>query len=83
MTSVTRASLAYICTQVSLSLTSLVLALASTHLSKVRFSLTSTNVFSRSDSETDTKTFYNSILDLLEDPEEQEEVKDLLCWWDK
>ncbi|KAH6887773.1 hypothetical protein BKA70DRAFT_1122102, partial [Coprinopsis sp. MPI-PUGE-AT-0042] len=65
MTSVTRASLAYICTQV------------------VRFSLTSASIFSRSDSETDSETFYNSVLDLLEDPEEQEEVKDLLTWWDK
>ncbi|KAH6916530.1 hypothetical protein BKA70DRAFT_1419434 [Coprinopsis sp. MPI-PUGE-AT-0042] len=64
MTSVTRASLAYIGTQ-------------------VRFSLTSTPIFSRSDSETDSETFYNSVLDLLEDPEEQDEVQELLSWWNK
>ncbi|KAH6897814.1 hypothetical protein BKA70DRAFT_1116106 [Coprinopsis sp. MPI-PUGE-AT-0042] len=64
MTSMTRASLAYICTQ-------------------VQFSLTSASIFSCSDAETDSETFYNSVLDLLEDPEEQEEVKDLLSWWDK
>ncbi|KAH6888289.1 hypothetical protein BKA70DRAFT_1121574 [Coprinopsis sp. MPI-PUGE-AT-0042] len=64
MTSVTRASLAYISTQ-------------------VRFALTSTSIFSRADTETDSETFYNSVLDLLEDPEEQEEVRDLLSWWNK
>ncbi|KAH6876507.1 hypothetical protein BKA70DRAFT_1370095 [Coprinopsis sp. MPI-PUGE-AT-0042] len=64
MTAVTRASLAYISTQ-------------------VRFSLTSTAIFSRSDVETDSETFYNSVLDLLEDPEEQEEVQELLAWWNK
>ncbi|KAH6907544.1 hypothetical protein BKA70DRAFT_1427919 [Coprinopsis sp. MPI-PUGE-AT-0042] len=50
---------------------------------QVRFSLTSASIFSCSDSETDSETFYNSILDLLKDPEEQEEAKDLLIWWDK
>ncbi|KAH6908042.1 hypothetical protein BKA70DRAFT_1104179 [Coprinopsis sp. MPI-PUGE-AT-0042] len=64
MTSVTRASLAYISTQ-------------------VRFALTSASIFSRADTETDSETFYNSILDLLEDPEEQDEVNDLLGWWNK
>ncbi|KAH6883712.1 hypothetical protein BKA70DRAFT_1446712 [Coprinopsis sp. MPI-PUGE-AT-0042] len=64
MTSVTRASLAYISTQ-------------------VRFALTSTSIFSRADTETDSETFYNSVLDLLEDPEEQDEVCDLLGWWNK
>ncbi|KAH6893897.1 hypothetical protein BKA70DRAFT_1118179 [Coprinopsis sp. MPI-PUGE-AT-0042] len=64
MTSVTRASLAYISTQ-------------------VRFALTSASIFSRADTETDSETFYNSVLDLLEDPEEQDEVQDLLGWWNK
>ncbi|KAH6894924.1 hypothetical protein BKA70DRAFT_1439093 [Coprinopsis sp. MPI-PUGE-AT-0042] len=64
MTSVTRASLAYISTQ-------------------VRFALTSASIFSRTDTETDSETFYNSVLDLLEDPEEQDEVQDLLGWWNK
>ncbi|KAH6914628.1 hypothetical protein BKA70DRAFT_1382966 [Coprinopsis sp. MPI-PUGE-AT-0042] len=64
MTAVTRASLAYIATQ-------------------VRFSLSSASIFSRSDSETDSETFYHSVLDLLEDPEEQHEVKELLSWWNQ
>ncbi|KAH6879665.1 hypothetical protein BKA70DRAFT_1378294 [Coprinopsis sp. MPI-PUGE-AT-0042] len=64
MTAVTRASLAYIATQ-------------------VRFSLTSASIFSRADSETDSETFYHSVLDLLEDPEEQHEVKELLNWWNQ
>ncbi|KAH6885998.1 hypothetical protein BKA70DRAFT_1123482, partial [Coprinopsis sp. MPI-PUGE-AT-0042] len=51
--------------------------------SKVRFSLTSLPIFLRSDSETDLETFYNSVLDLLKDPEEQDEVQDLLIWWNK
>ncbi|KAH6888935.1 hypothetical protein BKA70DRAFT_1121308, partial [Coprinopsis sp. MPI-PUGE-AT-0042] len=50
---------------------------------QVQFSLTSAAIFSRSDAEADSETFYNSVLDLLKDPEEQEEVKDLLSWWDK
>ncbi|KAG5633240.1 hypothetical protein H0H81_009560, partial [Sphagnurus paluster] len=35
-----------------------------------------------SDMATDSERFYNSILDLFEDTEEQEEVNDLLRWWD-
>jgi hypothetical protein len=32
---------------------------------------------------TDSETFYSSILDVFDDPEEQEEVKDLLSWWNR
>jgi len=32
---------------------------------------------------TDSERFYSSVLDLLEDPEEIEEVEDLLQWWDR
>ena len=32
---------------------------------------------------TDSETFYISILSLLEDPEEKEEVHDLLSWWNR
>jgi hypothetical protein len=38
-------------------------------------------VFSRSDTATDSETFYNTILDLLEDPEEMQEVDNLIAWW--
>jgi hypothetical protein len=30
---------------------------------------------------TDSKNFYHSILDLLEDPDECEEVVELMTWW--
>jgi hypothetical protein len=35
------------------------------------------------DTVTDSERFYNSILDLLEDIDEQEEVRDLLVWWNR
>ena len=35
------------------------------------------------DTVTDSERFYNSILDLLEDPEETKEVDDLLTWWNR
>ncbi|KAH6869707.1 hypothetical protein BKA70DRAFT_1451784 [Coprinopsis sp. MPI-PUGE-AT-0042] len=49
---------------------------------QVRFALTSTATFSRTDTITDSEKFYNSLITLLEDPEEQSEVKMLLRWWD-
>ncbi|KAG2130214.1 hypothetical protein DEU56DRAFT_914838 [Suillus clintonianus] len=48
---------------------------------QVRFALSSSSVFSRTDTTTDSETFYHSLLDLLEDPEECQEVDDLLTWW--
>ncbi|KAH6879661.1 hypothetical protein BKA70DRAFT_1239253 [Coprinopsis sp. MPI-PUGE-AT-0042] len=62
MTKVTKASLAYVATQ-------------------VRFALSSTTIFSRTDEEMDSETFYNSLLEFLKDPEEQEEAEELLDWW--
>ncbi|KAG1875856.1 hypothetical protein C8R48DRAFT_768711 [Suillus tomentosus] len=47
----------------------------------VRFSLSSSSVFSRTDTVTDSENFYHSILDLLEDPYESEEVGELMMWW--
>ncbi|KAH6904935.1 hypothetical protein BKA70DRAFT_1373300 [Coprinopsis sp. MPI-PUGE-AT-0042] len=64
MTSVTKASLCYIATQ-------------------VRFAISSTAVFSRSDTTTDSERFYNSLMTLLEDAEERDEVKRLMAWWDR
>ncbi|KAH6885583.1 hypothetical protein BKA70DRAFT_1444974 [Coprinopsis sp. MPI-PUGE-AT-0042] len=40
------------------------------------------HIFSRSDTITDSERFYNSLISLMEDPEEQAEVKVLLRWWD-
>ncbi|KAH7919091.1 hypothetical protein BV22DRAFT_1023570, partial [Leucogyrophana mollusca] len=48
---------------------------------QVRFSLTSSPVFSRTDTVTDSEKFYSSILDLFEDADEKQEVDELLTWW--
>ena len=45
--------------------------------------LTSAQVFSRTDHVTDSECFYNSILELLDDREEKEEVDQLLMWWNR
>jgi hypothetical protein len=50
---------------------------------QVRFALSSSPTFSRTDRITDSEFFYASIIDLLEDPEEQAEVRQLLAWWDR
>ncbi|EGO04882.1 hypothetical protein SERLA73DRAFT_68545 [Serpula lacrymans var. lacrymans S7.3] len=64
MLAVTRASIAYMATQ-------------------VHFALTSAQVFLRTDLTTDSKCFYNSILILLDDPEECDEVESLMNWWNQ
>ncbi|KAG1736914.1 uncharacterized protein EDB91DRAFT_1237997 [Suillus paluster] len=45
---------------------------------QVQFALSSSSVFSRTNTTTDLETFYHSLLDLLEDPDESEEVEELL-----
>ncbi len=50
---------------------------------KARFALSSSSVFSRTDTITDSERFYNSILELLEEPDEFEEVDSLLLWWNR
>ena len=50
---------------------------------KTRFSLTSAQVFSQTDLATDSERFYNSIVELLDDPEEKDEVDQLLIWWNR
>ncbi|KAG1817898.1 hypothetical protein EV424DRAFT_1540254 [Suillus variegatus] len=47
---------------------------------QVRFALSSSSVFSRTDTVTDSETFYHSILDLFEDPDERGEVTNLLIF---
>jgi hypothetical protein len=54
-----------------------------TYLLKVRFALSSSPVFSRTDTVTDSERFYNTVLDLFEDIDEREEVNDLLTWWNR
>ncbi|KAH6872118.1 hypothetical protein BKA70DRAFT_1379219 [Coprinopsis sp. MPI-PUGE-AT-0042] len=50
---------------------------------QVRFALSSTATFSRNDAITDSEKFYNSLITLLEDPEERNEVNKLLRWWNR
>lgn len=82
MNSVTIASLAYIATQVRREIT-LMYQDGFDARPKVRFALSSSSVFSRTDTTTDSETFYHSLLDLLEDPEECKEVDELLTWWNR
>ncbi|KAF8342369.1 hypothetical protein F5887DRAFT_1215964 [Amanita rubescens] len=49
---------------------------------QLRFALSSSSVFSRSDTTTDSERFYESVSDFLDDPDEKNEVTDLLNWWD-
>jgi hypothetical protein len=48
---------------------------------KARFALSSSAVFTRSDTVTDSERFYNTVVDLLNDPDESYEVDQLLVWW--
>jgi hypothetical protein len=50
---------------------------------QVRFSLSSSPVFSQTDLATDLERFYNSILDLFDDPDEKAEVNNLIVWWNQ
>jgi hypothetical protein len=50
---------------------------------QVRFALSSSPVFSRTDSVTDSERFYNTVLDLFDDVEEQVEINELLMWWNR
>ncbi|KAJ3528944.1 hypothetical protein NMY22_g9199 [Coprinellus aureogranulatus] len=49
----------------------------------VRFSLSSSAVFCRNDRSTDSERFYKTIIEFLESPSEEEEVGDLLKWWNQ
>lgn len=50
---------------------------------QVRFALSSSAVFSRTDTTTDSERFYQSVLEVLTDIEEQQEVDELLKWWNR
>ncbi|KIM61427.1 hypothetical protein SCLCIDRAFT_25912 [Scleroderma citrinum Foug A] len=50
---------------------------------QAHFALTSAQVFSCTDLITDSEHFYTSILDLLSDLDEKDEVDQLLMWWNR
>jgi len=50
---------------------------------QVRFALSSSAVFSRTDTVTDSERFYNSVLEFFEDPDEHDDVQELLVWWNR
>jgi len=50
---------------------------------QARFALSSSAVFTRTDTVTDSERFYNTIVDLLNDPDEVNEVDELLAWWNR
>ncbi|KJA13711.1 hypothetical protein HYPSUDRAFT_208140 [Hypholoma sublateritium FD-334 SS-4] len=50
---------------------------------QARFALSSSSVFNRSDTVTDSERFYTSILELLDEPDEADEVDSLLSWWNR
>ena len=50
---------------------------------QARFGLTSAQIFSRTDLVTDSEHFYSSIVELLDDPDEKEEVDQLMTWWNR
>ena len=50
---------------------------------KACFALMSTQIFSRTDLVMDSERFYNSILELLEDPDEKDEVDQKIGWWNQ
>ena len=82
MTKVMPSLIAYIATQVIVLFSPLMLCFSEAYLPclQVQFALSLSPVFSRMDTITDSERFYNSVLDLLDDIEEQEQVNDLLTW---
>jgi hypothetical protein len=80
MTRVTPPSIAYVATQVRFPK---FYAKLHTDTPQVRFALSSSPIFSRTDLITDSERFYNSVLDLFEDIDEKAEVDELLTWWNR
>jgi hypothetical protein len=79
MKMVTIPSLAYIATIVSKFPQSPVHSVLTS--SKVRLNLSSCENFNRQDELLNSEGFYRSVVRFLEDPNEREEVEELLKWW--
>ncbi|RDB18284.1 hypothetical protein Hypma_000648 [Hypsizygus marmoreus] len=50
---------------------------------QVRFALSCASQFSRTDTVTDSETFYLTLLDVLEDIDERDNVGELIKWWNR
>ncbi|KAF7968023.1 hypothetical protein HWV62_32152 [Athelia sp. TMB] len=50
---------------------------------QVRFTLSSASTFARSDEVSDSGRFYDNLMEFLLQPDEQEEVAELLVWWNR
>ncbi|KJA13152.1 hypothetical protein HYPSUDRAFT_151886, partial [Hypholoma sublateritium FD-334 SS-4] len=50
---------------------------------QARFTLSSSGVFNRNDTITNSGQSYNSILEYLEDPDEADDVNNLMAWWNR
>jgi hypothetical protein len=48
---------------------------------QARFALSSSSVFCRSDTSTDSERFYDTVLEFLDHLDEKDDVNDLLLWW--
>ena len=81
----THGSIAYIATQVTYIYVCVCVLIATNdqlyYVLKVWFALSSSLVFSHTDKICDSKWFYNSLLELLYNADEQKEVEELLIWW--
>ncbi|KAF8222693.1 hypothetical protein L208DRAFT_1320908, partial [Tricholoma matsutake] len=51
------------------------------YVTQLRFALSSSSVFCRSNTSMDSERFDESILELLDHPDERDDVGDLLNWW--
>ncbi|KAF8440228.1 hypothetical protein L210DRAFT_3400912, partial [Boletus edulis BED1] len=61
------------------SVTKALIAYVATQIS-ARFALMAAQVFPQTDLAMDLECFYNSIIDLLQDPDKKDEVEELLTW---
>ena len=84
MTRVTPASIAYVAMLVRvLSHASSPRGLLTPTLDQVRFVLGSATCFSRKDTVSDSERFYLTVYDFLTNPQERQNVGELLQWWDR
>ena len=50
-------------------------------MGQVRFALSTSSIFSKTDTVTDSERFYNTMLDLFNLADKKKDINDLLTWW--